>query len=129
MPPPPSKSVGFGAGATLVLTPRRIRLVVAALMAGVLIAGLDQTIVAVAMPTVVGELDGVSRMAWATTAYLLAGTLVIPIYGKFGDRWGRRVLYLVAIGLFTAARVGVALSMTFTTFVVRRFVQAWAAAG
>jgi len=107
----------------LVLTPRRIRLVVAALMAGVLVAGLDQTVVAVALPTVVGDLDGVSAMAWVTTAYLLAGTLVIPIYGKFGDLWGRRRLYLVAIGLFTAASVGVALSTTLTTFVCWRFVQ------
>ena len=54
------------------------------------------------MPTIVGDLGGVSHMAWMTTAYLLATTLVMPIYGKFGDLWGRRNLFLVAIGLFTA---------------------------
>ena len=58
------------------------------------------------MPTIVGELGGVSHMAWMTTAYLLATTLVMPIYGKFGDLWGRRTLFLVAIGLFTVASVG-----------------------
>jgi EmrB/QacA subfamily drug resistance transporter len=92
-------------------------------MAGVLVASLDQTVVAVTMPTVVSELDGLSQMTWVTTAYLLAGTLVMPIYGKFGDLFGRRILYLVAIGLFSMASVGVALSTTFTTFVVWRFVQ------
>ena len=59
-----------------------------------LMAALDQTIVSTAMPTIVGDLGGVSHMAWMTTAYLLATTLVMPIYGKFGDLWGRRNLFL-----------------------------------
>ena len=98
-------------GATpIVLTRRRINLIFGALLAGMLMASLDQTIVSTAMPTIVGDLGGVSHMAWMTTAYLLATTLVMPIYGKFGDLWGRRTLFLVAIGLFTVASLGAALA-------------------
>src|SRR5215211_8773777 len=88
-----------------------------------LVASLDQTIVSTAMPTIVGELGGVSHMAWMTTAYLLATTLVMPVYGKFGDLWGRRNLFLIAIGLFTIASFGAALSPSFPWLVVWRGVQ------
>ncbi|MGY1625056.1 MDR family MFS transporter [Geodermatophilus sp. SYSU D00965] len=107
----------------LVLTRRRINTIFAALLAGMLVAALDQTIVSTAMPTIVGDLGGVSHMAWVTTAYLLATTLVMPVYGKFGDLWGRRTLFLVAIALFTCASVGAALSPDFTWFVVWRGIQ------
>src|SRR4051794_24469325 len=88
-----------------------------------LMAALDQTIVATSMPTIVGDLGGVAHMAWVTTAYLLATTLVMPVYGKFGDLWGRRNLFLIAIGLFTLASIGAALSPDFPWFVVWRGVQ------
>ncbi len=107
----------------IVLTRRRINLIFSALLAGMLMAALDQTIVSTAMPTIVGDLGGVSHMAWMTTAYLLATTLVMPVYGKFGDLWGRRNLFLVAIGLFTIASFGAALAPDFTWLVVWRGVQ------
>lgn len=107
----------------IVLTQRRVTLIFSALLAGMLMAALDQTIVSTSMPTIVGDLGGVSHMAWVTTAYLLATTLVMPVYGKFGDLWGRRNLFLLAIGLFTAASVGAALSGNFTEFVIWRGVQ------
>jgi EmrB/QacA subfamily drug resistance transporter len=107
----------------IVLTRRRINLIFGALLAGMLMAALDQTIVSTSMPTIVGDLGGVAHMAWVTTAYLLASTLVMPVYGKFGDLWGRRNLFLIAIGLFTAASVGAALSPTFAAFVLWRGVQ------
>ncbi len=111
-------------GATpIVLTRRRINLIFSALLAGMLMAALDQTIVSTAMPTIVGDLGGVSHMAWMTTAYLLATTLVMPIYGKFGDLWGRRNLFLVAIGLFTVASVGAAMAPDFGWLVAWRGVQ------
>ncbi|WP_029432121.1 MDR family MFS transporter [Blastococcus sp. URHD0036] len=109
--------------APIVLTRRRINLIFGALLAGMLMAALDQTIVATAMPTIVGDLGGVSHMAWMTTAYLLATTLVMPLYGKFGDLFGRRTLFLVAIGLFTVASLGAALSPDFTWLVIWRGVQ------
>jgi EmrB/QacA subfamily drug resistance transporter len=111
-------------GATpIVLTRRRINLIFSALLAGMLMAALDQTIVSTAMPTIVGDLGGVSHMAWMTTAYLLATTLVMPIYGKFGDLWGRRNLFLIAIGLFTVASIGAALAPSFGWLVIWRGVQ------
>ena len=107
----------------LVLTRRRINIIFSALVAGMLMAALDQTIVSTSMPTIVGDLGGVSHMAWVTTAYLLATTLVMPVYGKLGDLFGRRTLFLVAIGLFTVASVGAALAPSFGWFVVWRGVQ------
>jgi len=107
----------------IVLTRRRITIIFSALIAGMLMAALDQTIVSTAMPTIVGELGGVSHMAWMTTAYLLATTLVMPVYGKFGDLWGRRTLFLIAIGLFTLASLGAALAPSFGWLVVWRGVQ------
>jgi EmrB/QacA subfamily drug resistance transporter len=107
----------------LVLNRRRIGLIFAALVAGMFLASLDQTIVSTAMPTIVGKLGGVEYMAWVTTAYLLATTIVMPIYGKFGDIFGRRTLFLVAIGLFTAGSLGAALSTSFWEFVAMRAAQ------
>ena len=107
----------------LLLTQRRIWIIFSALIAGMLLSSLDQTIVSTAMPTIVGQLGGVENQAWITTAYLLATTIVMPIYGKFGDVLGRRNLFLVAIALFTLASVGCALATDFWGFVVFRAVQ------
>jgi EmrB/QacA subfamily drug resistance transporter len=107
----------------LLLTQRRIWIIFSALIAGMLLSSLDQTIVSTAMPTIVGELGGVAHQAWITTGYLLASTIVMPIYGKFGDVLGRRNLFLVAIALFTLASLGCALSTDFWQFVVFRALQ------
>ncbi len=111
------------AGAPLLLTQRRIWIIFSALIAGMMLSSLDQTIVSTAMPTIVGQLGGVEHQAWITTAYLLATTIVMPIYGKFGDVLGRRTLFLVAIALFTLASVGAALAPSFIWFVVFRAMQ------
>ncbi|WP_216896298.1 MDR family MFS transporter [Nocardia alni] len=109
--------------APIVLTQKRVWLIFSALIAGMFLAGLDQTIVGTAMPTIVGHLGGVSHMAWTATSYLLATTIVMPIYGKFGDMFGRRWLFLFAIAVFTAASIGAALSTGFWEFVVFRGLQ------
>lgn len=109
--------------APLVLTQRRIWIIFSALIAGMLLSSLDQTIVSTAMPTIVGQLGGVEHQAWITTAYLLATTIVMPIYGKFGDVLGRRNLFMIAIALFTLASVGAAFSTSFWVFVVFRAMQ------
>ncbi|MBP3037230.1 MFS transporter [Arthrobacter sp. zg-ZUI100] len=107
----------------LLLTQKRIWIIFSALIAGMLLASLDQTIVSTAMPTIVGELGGVEHQTWITTAYLLATTIVMPIYGKFGDVLGRRNLFLFAIALFTAASVGCAFATDFWGFVIFRAIQ------
>lgn len=107
----------------LLLTKRRIWIIFAALIAGMLLSSLDQTIVSTAMPTIVGQLGGVEHQVWLTTAYLLATTIVMPVYGKFGDVLGRRNLFLVAIALFTIASVGCAFAGDFTQLIVFRAMQ------
>jgi EmrB/QacA subfamily drug resistance transporter len=107
----------------LLLTQKRIWIIFSALIAGMLLSSLDQTIVSTAMPTIVGKLGGVEHQAWITTAYLLATTIVMPIYGKFGDVLGRRNLFLVAIALFTLASVGCAFATDFWGFVTFRAIQ------
>lgn len=109
--------------APMLLTKRRIWIIFSALMAGMLLSSLDQTIVSTAMPTIVGQLGGVEHQTWITTAYLLATTIVMPIYGKFGDVLGRRNLFLLAIALFTLASVGCAFASDFWMFVVFRAIQ------
>ncbi|WOF23537.1 MDR family MFS transporter [Microbacterium betulae] len=111
------------AGTPFLLTKRRIWIIFGALIAGMLLSSLDQTIVSTAMPTIVGELGGVEHQVWITTAYLLATTIVMPIYGKFGDVLGRRNLFLIAIALFTLASVGCAFANDFWAFVVFRALQ------
>lgn len=112
-----------GDPAPLLLTQRRIWIIFSALIAGMMLSSLDQTIVSTAMPTIVGQLGGVEHQAWITTAYLLATTIVMPIYGKFGDVLGRRNLFLIAIALFTLASVGAAFAGTFWMFVFFRAMQ------
>ncbi len=107
----------------LLLTQRRIWIIFSALIAGMMLSSLDQTIVSTAMPTIVGQLGGVEHQAWITTSYLLATTIVMPIYGKFGDVLGRRNLFLIAIALFTLASVGAAFSDSFWMFVAFRAMQ------
>ncbi|WP_144764685.1 MDR family MFS transporter [Curtobacterium sp. 9128] len=121
--PRAAKRARPGSDGPLLLTQRRIWIIFAALIAGMLLSSLDQTIVSTAMPTIVGDLGGVAHQAWITTGYLLASTIVMPIYGKFGDVLGRRNLFLVAIALFTLASLGCALSTGFWQFVVFRALQ------
>nr|WP_240981631.1 MULTISPECIES: MFS transporter [unclassified Streptomyces] len=92
-PPPPSP-------AETPLDPRRVRLVFFGLMLALLLAALEQMIVATALPKIVGELQGLDRMSWAITAYLLTSTIGLPVYGKLGDLLGRKSVFLFAIVVF-----------------------------
>jgi EmrB/QacA subfamily drug resistance transporter len=77
-----------------------VRLIFGALMLVMLLASLDQTIVSTALPTIVGEFGGLAHLSWIVTAYLLAATIVTPLYGKLGDLFGRKVVLQSAIFLF-----------------------------
>jgi Major Facilitator Superfamily len=70
----------------------RIRLIFGALLLVLLLASLDQTIVSTALPTIVGDLGGIEHLSWVVTAYLLASTVVGPLYGKLGDLYGRKIV-------------------------------------
>src|SRR5580698_9023420 len=77
-----------------------VRVVFGGLMLVMLMASLDQTIVATALPTIVGDLGGLTQLSWIVTAYLLAQTIVTPLYGKLGDLFGRKIVLQSAILLF-----------------------------
>ncbi|GAB2452483.1 EmrB/QacA subfamily drug resistance transporter [Conyzicola lurida] len=76
-----------------------------ALMVAMLLSSLDQTILGTALPTIVGELDGVQHMLWVATAYILGATVVMPMYGKLGDLIGRKTLFLVALSIFIVGSI------------------------
>ncbi|WP_321956002.1 MDR family MFS transporter [Paraburkholderia bannensis] len=90
-----------------------LRLLFPALLLVMLLAALDQTIVSTALPTIVGELGGLDRLSWVVTAYLLTSTIVVPLYGKFGDLFGRKIVLQAAIVIFLvgSALCGVAQDM------------------
>ena len=119
----------LSADAPFLLTKRRIWIIFGALIAGMLLSSLDQTIVSTAMPTIVGELGGVEFQVWITSAYILATTIVMPVYGKFGDVLGRRRLFLVAIALFTLGSALCAVAVDFWAFVGFRALQGLGAGG
>lgn len=108
--PAPELPVGFG-------------WVYAALMVTMLLAALDQTIVSTALPTIVGELDGVDEMAWPLTAYILAATIVMPVYGKLGDMIGRKWVFIGAIGVFAVGSTVAGLAQDMTMLIAGRGIQ------
>jgi len=83
----------------------RIIPIFVALMVAMLLSSLDQTILGTALPTIVGELDGVQHMLWVATAYILGATVVMPIYGKLGDLFGRKTIFLIALSIFIAGSI------------------------
>src|SRR3954454_7646281 len=92
----------------------RFRLIFTALLLVLLLASLDQTIVSTALPTIVGDLGRLQHISWGVTAYLLSSTIVTPLYGKFGDLYGRKTVLQVAIVIFLigSALCGLSQSMT-----------------
>jgi EmrB/QacA subfamily drug resistance transporter len=117
---PTARSSENGAGEA---TKRHILLVFAGLMVTMLLASLDQTIFSTALPTIVGELNGVDHMLWVTTAYILASTIMLPVYGKLGDLIGRKGLFIGAIGLFIVGSVVGGLAPDMTWLIIGRAVQ------
>ncbi|MEU8568537.1 MFS transporter [Streptomyces pathocidini] len=113
-----------GEGAiTAELSPRRVRMVFLGLMLSLLLAALDQTIVATALPRIVGELHGLDKMSWAVTSYLLAATIGLPLYGKLGDLFGRKGVFQFAILVFVAGSALAGWSRTMDELIAFRAVQ------
>ena len=79
---------------------RKILVILSALMLGMFLAALDQTIVATALPTIAGDLKGLNHLAWVVTAYLITSTITLPLWGKFGDLYGRKKFFQLAIVIF-----------------------------
>lgn len=98
-------------------------LIVAALLLVMLLSALDQTIVSTALPTIVGELGGLDQLSWVVTAYLLSSTVVLPLYGKLGDLYGRKIVLQAAIVLFLAGSALCGVAQDMTQLIVLRALQ------
>jgi len=109
--------------APAVLGHRQILIAFSGLVLAMLLAALDSTIVSTALPTIVGELGGLEHLAWVVTGYLLAQTIVTPIYGKLGDLYGRKIVLQSAIVLFLIGSALCGLSQNMTQLILFRAVQ------
>jgi EmrB/QacA subfamily drug resistance transporter len=118
-----------GNGALPGLGRRRILLIIGALMLGMLLAALDQTIVSTALPTIVGDLKGGSHIAWVITAYLLATTVSTPLWGKLGDQYGRKFFFQAAIVIFLIGSILSGLSTSMIMLIAFRAVQGLGSGG
>ncbi|AYG79493.1 Multidrug resistance protein 3 [Streptomyces hundungensis] len=112
LPPPPAP-----------LDPRRVRMIFLGLMLTLLLAALDQMIVATALPKIVGDLHGLDKVSWAVTAYLLASTIGLPIYGKLGDLFGRKPVFQFAIVVFVVGSALAGWSHTMDQLIAFRAMQ------
>ena len=98
-------------------------LVIGALLVVMLLASLDQTIVSTALPTIVGELGGLDHISWVVTSYLLAVTIVTPLYGKLGDLYGRKLVLQAALVIFLIGSVLCGLAQGMTELIAFRAIQ------
>jgi EmrB/QacA subfamily drug resistance transporter len=108
---------------------RSVLLIIGALMCGMLLAALDQTIVSTALPTIVGDLKGGSHIAWVITAYLLATTVSTPLWGKLGDQYGRKIFFQASIVIFLVGSVLSGLSNSMIMLIAFRAVQGLGSGG
>lgn len=111
------------------LSRRGVRLVFLGLMLALLLAALEQMIVATALPKIVGELHGLDKMSWAITAYLLTSTVGLPIYGKLGDLFGRKAVFQFAILVFVVGSALAGRAQSMDQLIAFRAVQGIGAGG
>src|SRR5487761_1907661 len=111
------------------LQPHEIRAIIIGLILAMLLAALDQTIVATAMPTIGQALHDMENLSWVATAYLLTATTVTPLYGKFSDIHGRRITLLVGIVIFSIGSLLCAIAPNMLTLILARGLQGMGGGG
>jgi EmrB/QacA subfamily drug resistance transporter len=116
-------------GSVGALTHRQIMIVFSGLMLGMFLAALDQTIVGVALPTIVNSLHGLNHISWVVTAYLLTSTISTPLYGKLSDQFGRKGLFQAAIVIFLVGSALSGLSQNMSELIAFRGLQGLGAGG
>lgn len=105
------------------LSQDEVRTILLSLLLTMFLAALDQTIVATALPTIGRQFNDVSSLSWVITSYLLAGTAVAPVFGTLSDIYGRRVMIIVSLTLFTAGSILCAVAPNMTVLIVARGLQ------
>src|SRR3977135_3934445 len=105
------------------ITPQRRNLIFLAIVLGMLLAALDQTIVATALPTVVADLGGAGHQSWVVTSYLLASTIATAIVGKLGDLFGRKAVFQASVLFFLGGSVLCGMAGSMTMLVASRALQ------
>src|SRR4051812_13371882 len=108
---------------------KQLRLTFAGLLLAMLLASLDQTIVATALPTIVGDLGGLNQLSWVVTAYLLGATVSMPLWGRISDLYGRKPLFQAAIVVFLAGSILSGVSQSLGELIVFRALQGLGAGG
>ena len=108
---------------------REILVVLPGLLLAIMLAMLDQLIVGTALPRIVGSLGGVAHLSWVVTAYVLASTITTPLYGKLGDMYGRKKLFMAAIVIFLAGSALAGLSQSMAELITFRAIQGLGAGG
>jgi len=117
------------AAAPPVLDPRRRNIVFATIVLGILLAALDQTIVGTALPTIVSDLGGAEHMSWVVTAYLLAETVATVLVGKFGDLFGRKLIFQISAVIFITGSFLCGLASNMLLLIIWRGLQGIGAGG
>jgi EmrB/QacA subfamily drug resistance transporter len=107
----------------------RIILVTIGIMLSLFLASMESTVVATAMPTIVGQLGGLEHYSWVFSAYMLASTTTVPLYGKLSDLYGRRKLYVLAMALFLSGSILCGQADTMTQLIFARALQGLGAGG
>jgi len=123
------KAAAAESAKTGIMTHRQIMFVLFGLMAGMFLSALDQSVVGTAMRTIADDLNGLSAQAWVTTAYLITSTIATPIYGKLGDIFGRRYLFIIAITIFIVGSVICGFSTSMYELAAFRAIQGIGAGG
>ncbi|MFE7403848.1 MDR family MFS transporter [Streptomyces sp. NPDC057557] len=127
--PAAQSAAAQSAAAPPVLDPRRRNIVFATIVLGLLLAALDQTIVGTALPTIVSDLGGAAHMSWVVTAYLLAETVATVLVGKFGDLFGRKIIFQLSAIIFITGSFLCGLATNMTLLIVWRGLQGIGAGG
>src|SRR5215510_395937 len=115
--------------AAVEVAPRSRLLIYFSVLLAMLLSSLDQTVVATALPRIVTDLQGADRYVWVVTAYMLCSTVTIPVYGKLSDVYGRKVMLLIAVGLFMAGSSLSGLSQSMNQLIGFRALQGLGAGG
>ena len=122
-PDPEAVLIAEGAPAEDRITGARLRWIMIALMLAMFLAAIDQTIVSVALPRIVSDLNGLTSLSWVVTAYLLASTASTPIWGKISDLYGRKIMLQIAISIFLAGSFLAGFSNSMEWLIVSRGIQ------